>query len=184
MLECVVNYWYICFQSWPMLYKNHIQIPSDWVSWTQYRRGYWKLKYLWGYYEGTLQLSYALFSNSCHKSVIVLLIGYIGIQYCCGYSKLEYLWGYFAGTLQLLHAQYCGALHTGTDNGFTGSGSRSGFNVVARELHTARSSDPDRGCVEAKWSLNLDPRSASDTDPRSRVESPCYCCHKSVIVPS
>ena len=68
----------------------------------------------------------------------------------------------------------------------------SGFNVVARELHTAcrlralhsltgshalsrstsRNSDPDRGRVEAKWSLNPNPRSASDADPRSRVESP------------
>ena len=37
---------------------------------------------------------------------------------------------------------------------------------------TARSSDPDRGRMETKWSLNSDPRSASDTDPRSRVESP------------
>ena len=37
---------------------------------------------------------------------------------------------------------------------------------------TALSSDPDGGGEEAKWSLNLDPRFASDLDPRSRVESP------------
>ena len=37
---------------------------------------------------------------------------------------------------------------------------------------TVRSSDPDRGRVEAKWSLNPDPGSASNADPRSRVESP------------
>ena len=63
---------------------------------------------------------------------------------------------------------------------------RSGFNVVAHELHTARRlralhcltgshaarHDPDQGHVEANWSLNPDPRSASDADPRSRVESP------------
>ena len=69
---------------------------------------------------------------------------------------------------------------------------QSGFNVAARALHTARrlralycltrshalsrstahSSDPDRDCVEGKWSLNSDPGSASDPDPRSRVESP------------
>ena len=36
----------------------------------------------------------------------------------------------------------------------------------------ARSSDPDRGRAEKKWSLNADPRSASDPDPSSRVESP------------
>ena len=28
------------------------------------------------------------------------------------------------------------------------------------------------GCVETKWSLDLDPRSASDPDPSSHVESP------------
>ena len=56
--------------------------------------------------------------------------------------------------------------------------------MVAHELHTtrtgsralshstARSLDPDRGRVEAKWSLNPDPLSASDADPGSRVESP------------
>ena len=38
-----------------------------------------------------------------------------------------------------------------------------------------RSSDPDRGRVEAKWSfdhVDPDPRSASDADPRSRVGNP------------
>ena len=74
--------------------------------------------------------------------------------------------------------------------------SRSGFNVVARELHTARtlrafdyltytlsrstarSSDSDRVRVEAKWSVNPIPRSASDPDLRSRVESRIVskCC--------
>ena len=62
---------------------------------------------------------------------------------------------------------------------------RSGFKTARRllALHcltgsrallrsTARSSDPDRGRVEAKWSLNPDPRSASDADPGFRVESP------------
>ena len=63
---------------------------------------------------------------------------------------------------------------------------RSGFNVYVRKLHTARrlrelhcltgshalscsiahSSDPDRGHVEAKWSLNPYPWSVSDSDPR------------------
>ena len=67
----------------------------------------------------------------------------------------------------------------------------SGFNVVVRELHMARrlhalhceldltychtttacSSDLDRGRVEAKWSLNPGPRSASDANPGARVES-------------
>ena len=65
-----------------------------------------------------------------------------------------------------------------------------GFNVVSRELHracrlcacmpialldrstVARISDPDRGHVEAKWSLNTDPQSTSDPDPRFCVESP------------
>ena len=42
----------------------------------------------------------------------------------------------------------------------------------ALSRRTARSSDPDRCRVEAKWSLNPDPRSASDSDPKSRVESP------------
>ena len=37
---------------------------------------------------------------------------------------------------------------------------------------TACSSDPDRGCVEAKWSLNLDPRSASDPDPYPMWRAP------------
>ena len=37
---------------------------------------------------------------------------------------------------------------------------------------TARSLDSDQGRAEAKWSLNPDPKSASDADPRSRVESP------------
>ena len=74
--------------------------------------------------------------------------------------------------------------------------SRFRFNVVSWELHTAcrlrtshfwtgihallcalsrstaRSSDSDWGRVEAKWSLNSDPQSASDLDPMSRVESP------------
>ena len=92
-----------------------------------------------------------------------------------------------------------GALHTGNENGFKTDSldpyPRSGFNVVARELHTARrlrplhcltgflalsrstahSSDPDEGRVEAKWSLNPGPRSASDADPRSCVESPFVC---------
>ena len=36
----------------------------------------------------------------------------------------------------------------------------------------SRSSDPDRDHVEAKCSLDADWRSASDPDPRSRVESP------------
>ena len=69
---------------------------------------------------------------------------------------------------------------------------RSRFNVVPREFHTARrlralhcltgshalsrgtarSSDPDRGRVEAKWSSNPDPQSPLDADPKSRVESP------------
>ena len=69
--------------------------------------------------------------------------------------------------------------------------------MVARELHTtrrlralhclseshamsrstARSSDPDRGRVEAKWSVNPDPGSALDADPRSRVESPIVTPH-------
>ena len=41
-------------------------------------------------------------------------------------------------------------------------------------LSTAGSSDPDHGRVEAEWSLDLDldPRSASDQDSRSCVESP------------
>ena len=70
--------------------------------------------------------------------------------------------------------------------------SQSEFNVVTRELHTARrlralhcvtgsralsrstarSTDPDQGHVEAKWSLNPDHQSVLDADPRSRVESP------------
>ena len=57
-----------------------------------------------------------------------------------------------------------------------------GFNMVSRELHVVhrlhplhcwtgshafpRAMDPDQASVEAKWSLNL--------DPRSRVESPLY----------
>ena len=73
---------------------------------------------------------------------------------------------------------------------------RSAFNVVLRELHmvyrlcvlhcltgthallrvlshsTARSADPDRGRVEAKKTLNPEPRSALDSDPNSHVESP------------
>ena len=64
---------------------------------------------------------------------------------------------------------------------------RSGFNVVLHKLHTAcrlralhcltgshalsRSSNPDRGRMEANWFLNPDPWSASDADPRSRVEN-------------
>ena len=39
------------------------------------------------------------------------------------------------------------------------------------EQHAA-SSDLNGGHVEAKWSLDPDPQSASDPDPRSRVESP------------
>ena len=58
--------------------------------------------------------------------------------------------------------------------------SRSGFNVVWRELHTsrrllrgiARSMYPDCGRVEAEWSLNLNPRSALYPDPMSRVARP------------
>ena len=69
---------------------------------------------------------------------------------------------------------------------------RSGFNVVSRELHTthrlrafncltgshalshstACNSDPDRGRVEAKWSLNPDPRSALDADQSSVWRAP------------
>ena len=73
---------------------------------------------------------------------------------------------------------------------------RSAFNVVSRDLHmacrlhalhcltgthallralsrsTASSLDPDRGRVEAKWSLNPNLRSTSDSDPKSRMESP------------
>ena len=37
---------------------------------------------------------------------------------------------------------------------------------------TARSLDPDQDHVEAKWSSEPDPWSASDPDPRSGVESP------------
>ena len=37
---------------------------------------------------------------------------------------------------------------------------------------TAHSSDPDRGNVEAKWSLDLDPRSAPVPDPRFRFGEP------------
>ena len=37
---------------------------------------------------------------------------------------------------------------------------------------TARSPDLDRGRVEAKWSLDADPRSTSNPDPKSLVESP------------
>ena len=69
---------------------------------------------------------------------------------------------------------------------------RSRFNMYFHELHmarrlsalhcwtvsralsrsTAHNLDPDWGHVEAKWSLNPNPWSASDPDPSSRVESP------------
>ena len=84
---------------------------------------------------------------------------------------------------------------------------RSGFNVVSRELHTARIlralhcwtgshamsystalslstariSDPGRGRVEAKWSLDLDLRFASDSVSRSRVESPHISNTKKIL---
>ena len=100
------------------------------------------------------------------------------------------------GALQMLYVHveppYSGALHTGTETGFTGSGSPIRIQCrLSCELHTARrlralhcwtgshalsrstarSTDPDWGRVEAKWSLDQDPRSASDPEPRSRVES-------------
>ena len=43
--------------------------------------------------------------------------------------------------------------------------------AAALSCKTAYSSDPDRGGVQAKWSLDPDPRYASDPDPRSCVES-------------
>ena len=86
-----------------------------------------------------------------------------------------------------------GALHTGTETGFTGSRSpvqiQCGLTWAPNATKTARialldwiprtvrrsiacSSDPDQGRVEVKWSLDRDPRSGSDPDPRSNVESP------------
>ena len=43
--------------------------------------------------------------------------------------------------------------------------------VGALSHNTAGSSDPDWGCVEAKWSLDPDSQSSMDQDPRSCVES-------------
>ena len=70
----------------------------------------------------------------------------------------------------------------GTEIGFTGSGSliriQCGLSmqttrIALLDCHTAQhSSDPHQGCVEAKWSLDLDLQSASDLDPKSHVESP------------
>ena len=47
---------------------------------------------------------------------------------------------------------------------------------------TARGSDSERGRVDEKWSLDLIPRSASDPNPRSRVESPCVIISDTDIV--
>ena len=80
-----------------------------------------------------------------------------------------------------------GALHTGTENGFTGSGSPIRIQcdhawaplgtqtmrialldwISHMSRSTARSSDPDRACVEAKWSLNPDPH-------RIRIQGPVW----------
>ena len=85
------------------------------------------------------------------------------------------------------------ALTTGTKTGFTGA---SGFTVVSRELHTAHricalhcwtgsyalswstvtqhSTQPGSGSrpCGGKWFIDLKPRSTSDPDPKSDVESP------------
>ena len=42
---------------------------------------------------------------------------------------------------------------------------------------TARRLDPDGGRVEAKWSLDADPQSASDADPRSVEHTPLFLEH-------